>query len=89
MCLTVSDTGCGMDDETLSRIFEPFFTTKEMGKGSGLGLATTYGIVKQHDGWVEVHTRLHEGTSFTVYLPALEKPERPIVKKNISVQLPI
>ena len=89
VCLTVSDTGCGMDDETLSRIFEPFFTTKEMGKGSGLGLATTYGIVKQHDGWVEVHTRLHEGTSFTVYLPALEKPERPIVKKNISVQLPI
>jgi PAS domain S-box-containing protein len=89
VCLTVADTGCGMDEQTLSRLFEPFFTTKEIGKGSGLGLATTYGIVKQHDGWVEVHTRAHEGASFTVYLPALEEPEERVAKRRQeSINLP-
>jgi two-component system cell cycle sensor histidine kinase/response regulator CckA len=75
VCLTVSDTGSGMDAETLSHLFEPFFTTKEVGKGSGLGLATVYGIVKQHQGWVEVQTQLQVGTTFRVFLPGAAQEE--------------
>ncbi|MGC8990709.1 MAG: ATP-binding protein, partial [Verrucomicrobiia bacterium] len=73
VCLTVSDTGVGIPPQQLPHIFDPFFTTKEVGKGTGLGLATVYGIVKQHRGWIDVFSKVGAGTTFKVFLPATER----------------
>ncbi len=70
VCLTVSDTGSGIPPEVMPHIFEPFFTTKDIGKGTGLGLATVYGIIKQHRGWIHVDSKVEQGTTIEIYLPA-------------------
>lgn len=85
--LSVADTGNGIDDTVYPHLFEPFFTTKSPGRGTGLGLAQVYGIVKQHEGYIDVMTEVGKGTVFTIYLPALENP-KPKTAPLIPFQLP-
>ncbi len=80
--LAVSDDGCGVDATLLPHLFEPFFTTKEMGKGTGLGLATVYGIVKQNKGFINVYSEPNQGTSFKIYLPHHESGFEPVVEST-------
>lgn len=78
VCFGVADNGCGIEPQHLAHIFEPFFTTKEVGHGTGLGLATVYGIVEQHRGWVEVESEPGKGSLFRIVLPAAENPAPPV-----------
>jgi CheY-like chemotaxis protein len=88
MMLAVSDDGCGMNVETTSHLFEPFFTTKEVGKGTGLGLATVYGIVKQNNGYIDFQSEPDRGTSFRIYLPRSTGEADASPKDETNLDLP-
>jgi len=84
--ITLSDQGTGMGEETLGHIFEPYFTTKEMGKGAGLGLFVAYGVVKQHEGWIDFDSKPGKGTTFQIYLPAVSASARRKSETSILLQ---
>ena len=86
--ISVSDTGHGIDKETLKKIFDPFYTTKEFGKGTGLGLASVYGIVKSHGGYINCYSEIGQGTTFRIYMPALEQPKDEENKEDQPKPLP-
>jgi PAS domain S-box-containing protein len=87
VCISVADSGIGMDEETKSRIFEPFFSTKEPGKGTGLGMSIVHGIIKQHNGFIDVISEPHAGTTFRIYLPLAEL--HPVTTEEVSPPAPI
>jgi PAS domain S-box-containing protein len=88
VCLTVADAGSGIAADILPRVFDPFFTTKEVGKGTGLGLATVYGIVKQHQGWIHVETAIGKGTTFKIFLPVSSRDNQARLAQQPSTPAP-